>query len=74
MISLASIAQQYQQPLLDKYGEKIKNDHRHALQQIINCHTPRAGALLYHCDPLPSGNHLVSLLRPSTLSCLSAFR
>ena len=61
MISLASIAQQYQQPLLDKYSEKMKNDHRHALQQIIKCHTPRAGAMLYHCDPC----HYATTLYPS---------
>jgi hypothetical protein len=61
MISLASIAQQYQQPLLDKYGENMQNNHRHALQKIINCHTPRAGAMLYHCNPC----HQATTLYPS---------
>ena len=38
MISLASIAQRYQQSLLDKYGNKMHSEHRYALQQIIACH------------------------------------
>ena len=50
MISLASIAQRYQQVLRDKYGNKMQREHRYALQQIIACHTPLAGAMLYHCD------------------------
>ena len=61
MISLASIAQQYQQPLLDKYGNLMQVDHRRALQQIMACHTTRAGAMLYHCDPC----HLATTLFPS---------
>ena len=52
MISLASIAKQYQQPLLDKHGDKMQTVHPRALQQIIACHIriPDAGAMLYHCD------------------------
>jgi hypothetical protein len=50
MISLASIAKQYQQPFLEKYGGKMQSTHRYALKQIIACHTPQAGAMLYHCD------------------------
>lgn len=50
MIKLALIAEKYQQQLLDKYGDKMQSDHRRALQKIISCHTPRAGAMLYHCD------------------------
>ncbi len=61
MISLASIAKQYQQLLLDKYSDKMQANHRHALQQIIACHTPRAGAMLYHCDHC----HLTCTLFPS---------
>ena len=51
MISLASIAKQYQQSLLEKQGSNMQNIHRYALKQIISCHTSQAGALLYHCDP-----------------------
>ena len=61
MISLASIAKQYQQPLLDKYGGKMQNTHRHAIKQIIACHTSQAGAMLYHCDHC----HLATTLFPS---------
>lgn len=61
MISLASIAKQYQQQLLDKYGYKMQNTHRYALKQIIACHTSQAGAMLYHCDHC----HIVTTLFPS---------
>ena len=50
MISLASIAEKYQQQLLDKQGNNMQTAHQHALKQIIACHTPQAGAMLYHCD------------------------
>jgi len=61
MISLALIAEKYQQQLIDKYGDKMQTVHRHALKQIITCHTPRAGAMLYHCDHC----HLATTLFPS---------
>ena len=61
MINLASIARQYQQQLLDEYGERMLAVHRRALDNIINCHTPQAGALLYHCDHC----HLITSLFPS---------
>ena len=61
MIKLALIAQRYQQQLLDKCADKMQSVHRRALQQIIACHTPRAGAMLYHCDHC----HLASTLFPS---------
>lgn len=32
MISLAYVVKQYQQQLLDKYGIKMQNTHRHALK------------------------------------------
>jgi hypothetical protein len=61
MIRLALIAQRYQQQLLDKYSNKMQTVHRHALKQIITCHTTQAGAMLYHCDNC----HLASTLFPS---------
>ena len=61
MLSLASIAKQYQQPFLKKYGSQMQNTHRYALKQIIACHTPQAGAILYHCDHC----HLDTTLFPS---------
>lgn len=51
MISLASIAQQYEVEFVRDYGHSMESNHRRALQQIIQCHTPQAGALLYHCEP-----------------------
>lgn len=61
MISLASIANQYQQQLLNKYANKMQHAHRRALHQIIACHTPQAGAMLFHCDNC----HLATTLFPS---------
>jgi len=50
MISLASIAKQYRTDFEREYGNRINAVHTRALEQIIRCHTPQAGALLYHCD------------------------
>lgn len=50
MINLATIAQQYQAEFERDYSDSLQPNHRRALAQIIQCHTPQAGALLYHCD------------------------
>jgi hypothetical protein len=50
MISLVLIAEEYQQQLLEKQGNNIQTEHRHALKKIIACYTPLADAMLYHCD------------------------
>jgi hypothetical protein len=50
MINLAVIAKQFQQQLIDEYGQQMGSIHYRALNAIINCHTPQAGALLYHCE------------------------
>ena len=50
MIELAKIAKHYQSQLLSEYGHLMKIAHHRALKQIIACHTPQAGAMLYHCD------------------------
>lgn len=50
MIELASIAKHYQHQLRREYGHIMQAAHHHALKQIIVCHTPQAGAMLYHCD------------------------
>jgi len=50
MISLASIAKQYRTDFEQHYGNSLNAVHTRALDQIIRCHTPQAGALLYHCD------------------------
>jgi hypothetical protein len=47
-----------------RYGKKLQGKHYRAIKQIIACHTPAAGAMLYHCDDchedktlLPSCGH-----------------
>ena len=61
MISLASIATRYQKKFKQEYGHKLQSVHYRALEKIIQCHTPQAGALLYHCEPC----HLDTTLYPS---------
>jgi hypothetical protein len=50
MIELAQIARQYQNAFTQKYATQMKGVHHQALTQIMACHTPQAGAMLYHCD------------------------
>jgi hypothetical protein len=64
MINLATIAQKYQEMFEQRYSKKLQAKHYRALKQIIACHTPAAGAMLYHCDDchedktlLPSCGH-----------------
>jgi len=64
MINLATIANKYQVMFEQRYGKKLQAKHYRALKQIIVCHTPAAGAMLYHCDDcyedktlLPSCGH-----------------
>ncbi len=58
MISLASIAKQYRAQFEQDYGNRINPVYTQALEQIIRCHTPQAGALLYHCNPCQSDTTL----------------
>jgi len=51
MISLAAIAKRYQTDFERSYSSRLRAVHYRALDQIIRCHTPQAGALLYHCEP-----------------------
>ncbi|WP_257172497.1 transposase zinc-binding domain-containing protein [Colwellia sp. M166] len=50
MIELAQIARQYQDEFTQKYAKQMKGVHHQALTKIMACHTPQAGAMLYHCD------------------------
>ena len=50
MINLAMLAKRYRAELERDYAHLIHPVHRRALQSIIDCHTPQAGELLYHCD------------------------
>ncbi len=61
MINLASIAQHYRADFERAYGDRMTHVHSRALDQIIRCHTPQAGALLYHCGTC----HLNTTLYPS---------
>jgi hypothetical protein len=50
MSKLASIAKHYQHEFKQKYAKQMRGVHHQALKQIMACHTPQAGAMLYHCD------------------------
>jgi hypothetical protein len=50
MINLAAIANKYHLMFEQRYAKKLQAKHYRALKQIIACHTPAAGAMLYHCD------------------------
>ena len=50
MINLADIAKYYQADIKQQYGDVMQAAHHYALEKIIQCHTPQAGALLYHCE------------------------
>ncbi len=50
MIELAQIARHYQEPFTQQYAKQMKGVHHQALKQIMACHTPQAGAMLFHCD------------------------
>lgn len=50
MTELAHIAKQYREDLVSEYGHVMRPVHHRALKHIIACHTPQAGAMLYHCD------------------------
>jgi len=50
MIKLAHVVAYYQDELKQKYAKQIKGVHNQALKRIVACHTPQAGAMLYHCD------------------------
>jgi len=64
MINLATIANKYHVMFEKRYSKKLQAKHHYALKQIIACHTPAAGEMLYHCDDcyedktlLPSCGH-----------------
>lgn len=50
MIELSAIAKHYHDEFKQKYAKQMKGVHHQALKQIMACHTPQAGAMLYHCD------------------------
>lgn len=50
MSSLAEVARLAHPSLIEKYGHLMRHEHHYALKQIMQCHTPDAGAMLFHCD------------------------
>lgn len=50
MIELAQIARHYHGDFIQHYGAQMNAVHHQALTKIMACHTPQAGAMLYHCD------------------------
>jgi hypothetical protein len=50
MFSLASLAKRYKSQFEQQYAQQLSPLHRRALDKIIQCHTPQAGAILYHCE------------------------
>lgn len=58
MIKLAQIAKHYHDACKQKYATQMKAVHHQALKQIMACHTPQAGAMLYHCDECQTDNTL----------------
>jgi len=51
MITLAQIMRDYQGELKLSYGSVMDHRHYHAMQSIIDCHTPACGQVEYHCTP-----------------------
>ncbi len=50
MLTLATLARHYRAQFEHKYARQLTPCHIRALDKIIQCHTPQAGAILYHCD------------------------
>ena len=71
MINLATIANKYQAMFEQRYAKKLQAKHHYALKQMIACHTPAAGAMLYHCDNCHEDKNAITLVRSSSLSGVS---
>ncbi|WP_250655631.1 IS91 family transposase [Alkalimarinus coralli] len=51
MITLAQIMRDHQDALTQCYGPMMSRQHHHAMQSIIDCHTPACGEVEFHCAP-----------------------
>jgi len=51
MLTLASLAKQYEQDFYAAYQHKMSADHYHALRSLMNCRTPACGEMRYDCEP-----------------------
>jgi len=51
MITLAELARDYRQALIQNYGHRMRPEHHFALRALIDCRTPAYGEMAYCCDP-----------------------
>jgi hypothetical protein len=51
MITLAQLATQYRQSLIQTYGHLMRPEHHFALRALIDCRTSAYGEMAYRCDP-----------------------
>ncbi len=51
MITLAKLAREYRESLIQDYGHLMRPEHHFALRALIDCRTPAYGEMSYHCDP-----------------------
>jgi len=49
-VNLADVVGRHGPACLQKYGARMPQSHRHALEAILRCHTPAQGGSLYVCD------------------------
>ena len=49
-MNLADVVGRHGPACLQKYGARMPQSHRHALEAILRCHTPAQGGSLYVCD------------------------
>ncbi|MBE0377680.1 hypothetical protein PPRY_a0240 [Pseudoalteromonas prydzensis ACAM 620] len=47
MSNLAEVVRLAHTSLVEKYGHLMHHEHHYALKQIMQCHTPDAGAMCY---------------------------
>ena len=51
MITLAQLAREHRQALIQAYGERMRPEHHFALRALIDCRTLAYGEMTYRCDP-----------------------
>ncbi len=51
MITLAEVARDHQQALIQAYGHLMRPEHHFALRALIDCRTSAYGEMTYRCDP-----------------------
>ncbi len=51
MITLAEVARDYRQSLIQQYGHLMRPEHHFALRALIDCRTSALGEMTYRSDP-----------------------